>query len=484
VHSLFFRNIIYLAVSCGSLNAWAWGSYGHEQVNDAAVRLIASPYFTPEQKTDKKLVDILKEKKSFAGCIGRNRDYLVRLAITPDYEWKRLFAIWRKLPSQDLKKKVSENDLYEHKLHYFEPDAYLAETISAENVLQLPVGEYSSSVVEKYRSILSARKGSEATVKEVFNIGTLPWRVAQLYDLAVKAIKENDVRRALFYMGVMGHYVGDSSQPLHATKNYDGQLSEPPLAGIHSAFETRMLDERTKEFKLSVDRILKECKAQNLPESECSPEEAYTRLSTGVGWLSFAGTSSRTHGVSYYTNRSYKVDAATLKREELVKEIVQLIGGGSLYVGPIMKAFSEEIEKFKAEKTAKAKKKTDKAVAKSMKSKTGRDVAQVTSPAEAAARETSSYISSEVIRRVAEHSEPDPLGEKELKIRWIANKRMAAGGTLLARIWDSIYEASGRPQLTSQSCGKYSFDLAEAIKTYPKPDYFPQLETLRASAEH
>ena len=40
--------------------------------------------------------------------------------------------------------------------------------------------------------------------------------------------------------GVMAHYIGDLSQPLHDTKNYDGQLTGQP--GIHAFFETTNID--------------------------------------------------------------------------------------------------------------------------------------------------------------------------------------------------------------------------------------------------
>jgi hypothetical protein len=52
----------------------------------------------------------------------------------------------------------------------------------------------------------------------------------------------------LFYAGWMGHYVGDGSQPLHVTRNYDGWVEKDnpngytTEHGIHSKFETAFVN--------------------------------------------------------------------------------------------------------------------------------------------------------------------------------------------------------------------------------------------------
>jgi hypothetical protein len=52
----------------------------------------------------------------------------------------------------------------------------------------------------------------------------------------------------LFYAGWLGHYVGDGSQPLHVTVNYDGWVGKDnpngytTEHGIHSKFETAFVD--------------------------------------------------------------------------------------------------------------------------------------------------------------------------------------------------------------------------------------------------
>ena len=79
------------------------------------------------------------------------------------------------------------------------------------------------------------------------------WRVRELNDALAQITKKltstdltKEARHAaqadwLVHAGVIGHYIGDLSQPLHVTENYDGQMSEQK--GIHAYFEKNVVDE-------------------------------------------------------------------------------------------------------------------------------------------------------------------------------------------------------------------------------------------------
>ena len=87
-------------------------------------------------------------------------------------------------------------------------------------------------------------------------IGLQPWETLEVWQRLKAALREyrklstakQDTRpveqAAIFYAGWLGHYVGDGSQPLHTTINYDGwTMKENPNGygaghGIHSRFET------------------------------------------------------------------------------------------------------------------------------------------------------------------------------------------------------------------------------------------------------
>ena len=86
-------------------------------------------------------------------------------------------------------------------------------------------------------------------------VGLQPYITMEVFkrlDLAFRAYREMKQKRQkteviegniIFYMGWLGHYVADGSQPLHTTINYDGWVEANPNGyttqhGIHAEFET------------------------------------------------------------------------------------------------------------------------------------------------------------------------------------------------------------------------------------------------------
>jgi len=100
-------------------------------------------------------------------------------------------------------------------------------------------------------------------------IGLQPWETLEVWQrlkaslreyrhlAADKTANQNDLQAAeqaaIFYAGWLGHYVGDGSQPLHTTINYDGwALKENPKGfstahGIHWKFEGPFVAANLKE---------------------------------------------------------------------------------------------------------------------------------------------------------------------------------------------------------------------------------------------
>jgi hypothetical protein len=78
------------------------------------------------------------------------------------------------------------------------------------------------------------------------DMGLVPFRVAQLYRLAVDSLRAGDDVRGFTAAGVMAHYVGDACQPLHLTVNSD----DPK--GVHEAYEGRMVDAHQHDIRSAV----------------------------------------------------------------------------------------------------------------------------------------------------------------------------------------------------------------------------------------
>jgi hypothetical protein len=133
---------------------------------------------------------------------------MVQLTTAPDEVWKRL-------PTAN----------YEKPTHFFQPDGYY----DSPSQFHLIPQNYDQAV-------------EQFTQSKVTKNGTSVWRAPQFYALALDALKKQDYKTALEYAGIMSHYIGDMSQPLHDSVDYDGQSTG--LKGIHAFFETKNIVSR------------------------------------------------------------------------------------------------------------------------------------------------------------------------------------------------------------------------------------------------
>ena len=181
-------------VTLFSQNAGAWGHRGHQTVAEVGVNLstVGHDFWNANIKS------------------------MAIFTNSPDVTWK-----------------VGPNAQFEKPNHWFQPDSYSADPREA-----LIFPRLYKDASQKYG------------VQTLTTNGTAPWRVKQFYDAAVVAARKGDYVTALQLAGVMSHYVGDMSQPLHVTKNYDGQETGDP--GIHKFFETDNL-EATDAVQLESD---------------------------------------------------------------------------------------------------------------------------------------------------------------------------------------------------------------------------------------
>lgn len=179
------KRIISALIVLASSSAFGWGSTGHQIV----------AYTGANSTTDGQLF-----WKS-------NLEPLRTLSTVPDRLWK-----------------TAATKADEGLTHWFEIDSYYKPTEFSQ-IVSFP-SSYSAAVA----------KYTEDRIKVN---GTAPWRIRQLYQLAFQAFKAGDTKSALQYVGIMSHYIGDLSQPLHVSVNYDGQLTGNK--GLHAYFETSVL---------------------------------------------------------------------------------------------------------------------------------------------------------------------------------------------------------------------------------------------------
>ena len=99
-----------------------------------------------------------------------------------------------------------------------------------------------------YSSIDPARKPEHR--------GALPFRVAQLYDVMVAAVKNRSLADYVCAAGVLAHYVGDACQPLHVSYLHHGQPDDSEDDGVHAAYEDDMVSVNAPIVVSEVKRLV------------------------------------------------------------------------------------------------------------------------------------------------------------------------------------------------------------------------------------
>ena len=97
-----------------------------------------------------------------------------------------------------------------------------------------------------------APKPSASTSKaKTVNMGSLPFRVWQVFDEMVAAREAGKRTAFLCAAGILSHYVGDACQPLHGSMHADGL--DGASSGVHSAYEEKMIDAFPQEVRTGLD---------------------------------------------------------------------------------------------------------------------------------------------------------------------------------------------------------------------------------------
>ena len=74
----------------------------------------------------------------------------------------------------------------------------------------------------------------------VMDQGILPWAIIKTTDSLQTLFELNDMHKAMLVAADLGHYIGDSHNPLHITRNYNGQYTNQ--YGVHSRYESNLIE--------------------------------------------------------------------------------------------------------------------------------------------------------------------------------------------------------------------------------------------------
>jgi hypothetical protein len=128
-------------------------------------------------------------------------------------------VVEQKVTDPDTRKSYTPGESYRH---YLDIDWY---------------PEFLAGTLSHQRSVLEAKYGASV----VLNNGVLPWAVGEVTATMTQQFQGAQFDALAVTIADLCHYVADGCQPLHCTKNYDGQYTGNN--GIHSRYESTMLNQ-------------------------------------------------------------------------------------------------------------------------------------------------------------------------------------------------------------------------------------------------
>ena len=96
------------------------------------------------------------------------------------------------------------------------------------------------------RAVLESRYGAAT----VLDVGIVPWAVEECVNRLAQQFQAAQWSAAVLTIADLCHYVGDATQPLHCTENFDGQYTGNN--GIHSRYESSMMSSHIGELHTPV----------------------------------------------------------------------------------------------------------------------------------------------------------------------------------------------------------------------------------------
>lgn len=240
-----------------------WGAVGHYGIANKACGVIRNKNLAKLMNANLERIsyqvpDI--NKKEMQGLSNRP---FVPLADVPD-------MVWKVGPH-----KRGGMTSPEHANHFADMDRVLNPKLpQGATLLEICDGKPNNVAVNVWQQYYDAVQKQFPKEKE--SRGLLPFRVWQIYNEMVDAVKNGDAARFVCAAGIVSHYVGDSCQPLHISYLFNGDPDHPvsamirdpqtgnkkqgsvPLGqGVHSAYEDNMVDRHVPEIMTGVDGLLK-----------------------------------------------------------------------------------------------------------------------------------------------------------------------------------------------------------------------------------
>lgn len=276
-----------------------WGRMGHYSIAAYAVELVENPDLRELLRNNLERlsfdIDTLREKNSHD--LLANADF-VPLADVADEVWKK----YKTQPGGRDTKSTGQGRTTgpEHPNHYADIDFPYSEGKSLRQLCLSNSDTYfkPQAFLDYYEWLAESEPELGDGKLDAFRQGLLPFRIWQFFD-QLKATAGTDIVEFVAAAGLVAHYWGDACQPLHGSVYADGDptrtktITHPKThkeetvayaAGVHSAYETAMIDRFRKPLFNKIDGLVTACTANTArprmrlegklglpPSSSCRP---------------------------------------------------------------------------------------------------------------------------------------------------------------------------------------------------------------------
>ena len=216
---------------------FTWGKTGHFKVGHAACDIVTNTKLKKLLTVNADLIGINDEDIIINNYPpGMFTEDFVSMADVADMYWRT-------------KRKKSDGSN-----HFADMDDHHPTVYNNKTLLQLcftATGKIKNTWVDAAKWLDYYQKLDVVSPQDRPRLGALPFRIWQMYNEMVKILKGNDTNKVKLTKfvcagGTMAHYVGDACQPLHLSHLHDG-YPDGRGEGIHSAYETTMLDTYKKK---------------------------------------------------------------------------------------------------------------------------------------------------------------------------------------------------------------------------------------------
>ncbi len=247
-----------------------WGKMGHYSIGTFACEIVHPKKLNDLFKDNEDRVSFEKtflSAKDVSAALkeAKDNDDFIPLADVPDLVWKN-FPQKIAGGRDDRSAGMGRSTGPEHPTHYADIDQPRAD---GKTLIQLCLEDTDNIDVDFWRHFYDDTGRTQQHER-----GLLPFRVWQFFDAMVEFVAAENVTSYLCAAGLLAHYVGDACQPLHGSMladgyadhettvtvhHRDGTTSEEKShlgAGVHSAYETNMIDRFTPQLRDGLEAAL------------------------------------------------------------------------------------------------------------------------------------------------------------------------------------------------------------------------------------